>query len=331
MNPTYVTREQFQAAADVRTTSLRDSQIDRILQTASRRVENQLHRHFYPLTAAKTFQLSGGGPGFWLNADLYSLTSATVDGTAADTSDVDLYPAQYGPPYSWIELMGAEVSITGVWGYSNDTESAGALDAAVSTTTGTSISVTDSSKIGVGDLITIDSERFVVTGKAIADTGANLAADLTAVDSDVSVSVDDGTLVHVGEIITVDSERMLITAITSNTLTVVRAFDGSTLATHDGIGTPASLYAGRTLTVERGATGTTAATHADTTAITRNVAPYEIQAVTMAEALNMFHQETAAYARTIGTGENERESFSRGLVDARKEARRLRRIRQGAI
>lgn len=328
--PTYASREQFKTATDTHTSLQLNTAIDRVLQSASRNIEKRFHRHFYPKTESVTYSFTGGGQGFWLNRDLQSLTSVTVDDTAQTVADLDLYPSHYGPPYSWLGAMGSEVVVVGVWGYSNDTVPAGALAEDLDGSE-TGVDITDSSLIGVGDLITVDSERMVVTEKSLADTTADLAADLTADNSDVSATVDDGSLVNAGETITIDSERMFVESISSNTLTVIRAYDGSVLATHDGTSTPASVYASRTLTVERGAAGSTAATHSDTTSITKNYPPPQITALCLAEAEVQFAQERAQYARTVGSGDGEREAAGKGLADARSQASSLMRRRKAAV
>ena len=67
-------------------------------------------------------------------------------------------------------------------------------------------------------------------------TGDPLPKNLTneALDaSETDVDVDEGAQFTVGDIIKIDSEMMKITAINTNTLTVTRAYNGTTAATHD--------------------------------------------------------------------------------------------------
>lgn len=335
--PTYATREQFKLASDVRTTANLDVTVDRLLNAASRSIDQAFHRHFYPETATYTYEFSGaipglvGGKGFYLERDLYSLTSATVDDTAQTVADIELYPERFAPPYSWIGLMGAEVEITGVWGYSQDSAPAGALEEAISDTTGASVDVTDSALIGVGDAIKIDSEWMVVTEKSQLDTGRNNnSGAVTADASDVTISVSGSTPIPINEneIILMDSEKMLVTDVTGNDITVVRAYDGTTLASHSN---GADIYAPRTLTVVRGALGSTAATHTDTTSITRNLPPYEITALCIAETQVLFQNERAAQAPTAGAGDNQRDTPGSGLSAARDRAAPLMRRRLAAI
>lgn len=326
--PYYATVEQVARATDFKSTSLQYSSIARLLDAASRNIEEAHHRHYYPLTETVTYDLRTGGVGFWLERDLYTLTSVVADGTAVALAGVTLYPLHFGPPYSWVEVPGQVIELTGVWGYSADEQAAGALSAAMSDETGTDASVTDASKVGIGDLIKIGDERMVVTDKALADTTANLAANLDALESAATVAVNTGSLVKTGEVITVGSERMLVISIASNNLTVKRAWDGSVLAAHTSSD---DVYAPRTLTVERGAVGTTATTHLTAAAITRNVAPGPIVELCIAETIVALEQESAGYGRVVGSGENQREARGVGLEDARRRADRFRRVRMAAV
>ncbi len=330
--PAYATREDVLTATDYG--SVIAAKIDRAIFSQSRLIDLTLHRFFYPLTEAVTYHepidrsSHVGSEAFWLNRDLQSASGITVDGTAETT--YTLMPKE-GPPYNRIVIasfQNVDTIITGVWGYSNDTETAGALAAAVASTTVTTIVCSDGSLIGIGDLLTINAERFIVTGRTTLDTTANLNGALTESMANQTVTITDGTKVKLGEVILVESEKMLVTEVVTNDLTVERAYDGSTLAAHD---TAKDVYAYRTLTVTRGATGSTAATHADTDAIVRNVPPGPIRAWCIAEAINQIEQESSGYARVVGSGDNQREATGAGLKSIRNQAMRYIRTRIKAI
>jgi hypothetical protein len=55
--PTYVSRQAFMSAADIHTPANLSATVDRILQAASRNIDQTFHRHFYPLTEAVTYSL----------------------------------------------------------------------------------------------------------------------------------------------------------------------------------------------------------------------------------------------------------------------------------
>ena len=332
--PTYGNRDQFMAAADIHTPANLSATVDRILGAACRQIDQTYHRHFYPLTEAVTYEspelsvvAAGYGSGFDLNRDLRSLSAATVEGTSQTVGDIDLWPPQYGPPYSWVSLTGSTIVLTGVWGYSADTTPAGALAEGLDDSE-TAVDVSDSSLVGPGDMILADSEQMVVTEAVLLDTTADLDDTLTADVADETVTLDDATQVKAREVVTLDSERMKIISISSNDLTVKRAWDGSTLAAHSsGI----NVWAPRTLTVERGSVGTTEATHSNAAALTKNAPPPPITSLCIAEALVLFQQEQSAYGRTVGSGDSQREARGTGLADARKQASVFKRRRLASV
>jgi hypothetical protein len=328
----YTTRERVKRALDAAETARNNAQVDAAIASASPEIEGLCHRFFYPLTATRYFDDKIGpvcGTRLYLDKhDLISATSITVDGTALSASDYHLYP-QDGPPYRWIDLdddASASWSssqrgnvLVGIWGHSANTSAAGTITAALADTTGTSVSCSDSAAIGVGDIIKVDSERMIVTGKTMADTGVNIhAADsLTASNADVGITMSTTTAAPVAdEIILIDSERMLVVDVAGSVLTVKRAWDGSVLATHAAL---ADIYAPRTLTVERGALGTTAATHLINAAITRHVVPPLVEGYAVASAMNQLLNEGSGYARVAGSGENAREYWGRQLGEKRDQ------------
>lgn len=74
-----------------------------------------------------------------------------------------------------------------------------------------------------------DQEEIVALWLRAAVTQLAEALDT----SETGVDVDDGTAVEVGDVIVVDREQMLVTAISTNTWTVTRGYNGTTAATHD--------------------------------------------------------------------------------------------------
>jgi len=331
----YATVEQLQAATDFKSTAYETERLRRLTGAASRLIEKRLHRHFYPLTETRTYTdppiyvlRRVTSSGFWLEADLLTLTSVTADSTAQTVADVELYPSAYGPPYSWIGVTGSDIDVVGVWGFSNDTTTAGATAEALDATE-TGVDVTDSSVVGLGDLIIVDSERMLVTAKAMLDTGVDFSSGgTTAVSSDNAITMD-GAGINVGEVILADAERMLVVEYVAATdvATVKRAYDGTVLATH----TTPSVYAPRTLTVERGAAGSTAATHLTAAAVTRNLPPGPVTDLCIAETLTTFEQEMSGYGRTVGSGETAREARGAGLADVRRQAQTYKRTRQAVV
>lgn len=329
----YTTREVVKAALDSAETARNNAQVDRSIESASRAVEGLLHRRFYPLTATRYFDwpdAQGAAPWrLWLDEDeILSVTTLIAGDTTIAATDYFLEPVNH-PPYDRIEIdLGSSASfesgetaqraiaVTGVFGYSTDEDPGGALAEALDASE-TGVDVTNSAVVGVGSILRVDTERMIVTGKSMLDTGQNLGGNLTASKADVTVPVASGAALNVGETILIDAERMLVEDIAGNNLIVQRAFDGSVLATHTN---GADVYAPRTLTVTRGALGTTAATHDTATAVWVHAIPGLVAELCVALALTTLGQRQAGYARTVGSGVSEREAAGRGLAQIKNDA-----------
>jgi hypothetical protein len=172
--------------------------------------------------------------------------------------------------------------------------------------------VTNAALIGVGDVLTIDSERMLAADRSMITSGQSQigAGCSTALNNDDILTVTDGTQFFVNETILLDSERMLIVDIAGNTLIVNRAWDGTTLTTH----TAATIYANRQLTVTRGDFGTMATTHADGATISVNTPPSMVRDLTRAEAVVQTLEETGGYTGSHGSGENKVKSIGQSLI-----------------
>jgi hypothetical protein len=318
--PVYATREDVMRALDTKLTARNAAQIDRQLQAASRDADKLCHRRFYPEQATRYFDWPSSQYGtawrLWLDdSELIEVTAISSGDTTISTSDVLLEPNRSGPPYSRLELnissnaaFGGgdthqrDITVTGLWGYTNDESSVGSLASAVSSASATSITVNAgaSAALGVGSVLRIDDERMLVTGRNMAYTGQTLATALEAQAKTVTVEVADGSGYEADEVILIDGERMLVVDIAGNNLVVKRAWDGSTLAAHDQF---TAIYAARSLTVARGALGTTAAAHADTTAVVRWEPPALVRQLVIAEAISGLTSETSGYTKAVRSGE----------------------------
>jgi hypothetical protein len=332
--PCYVTREEVKAALDVSSAAYADARVDRACESASRAVEGCLHRRYFPQAGTRYFPWPSADMStpwrLWLDADELVSASAVVSaGTAVPPTDYYLEPVNTGPPYVAIEInLGRSsafgggstgqrsIAITGVYGYTADETPGGATAEALDASE-TGVDVTDSAAAGVGALIRVDSERMLVTGKAMLTTGQTLQAALAASVAGTAVSVSTGAGFAVGETILLDSERMLVQDIAGNTLTVKRAYDGTVLASHTG----STIYAPRTLTVTRGAVGTAAATHLTAAPVLIHAPPPLVRDLALAYALNQLLQEQSGYARVAGSGDHQREYTGRGLRDIEDDAR----------
>lgn len=324
-SPRYVTRERVQRTLDYADNYRTNRVVDDAIAAACRDIESWTHRYFYPVTSTRYpdpwRQIRGGI--LWLDSSTYemcSISSLIVDGaTWVEGTDFYLDPED-GPPFTSIRLFrnntrawpadDRTIRMAGEVGASNTTAPAGTLAASISTTSATSMTISDSSLIGVGDLVTVDSERVVVTAKSMSASLTTVSADMSAMQSGVTMSVVSGAALHEGEMVLVDSERMYVESIAGNVATVKRAVNGSALAAHL---TGAAVYAPRICTIERAATGTSGATHLNGATLRINDAPAIVQEASLALTLNNIEQGKQAYARMTGAGENLAESTGRGV------------------
>lgn len=338
----HCTRESVKRALDSKETARNNDEVDRAVESGARAIFGLTHKSFAPWTGTRYFDWPNNSYArsyrLWLDSnELVSVTTLTSGGTTISASDYFLRRSDNvdEPPYTYIEVdqdssaafaagdtHQRSIAITGVFcGCPADEAPASTITEALTDTTGTTVVIANSTLVGVGTIIKVDSERMLVTERAMRDTGVNIDAgdSLTASNADVAITMSTTTdAPAVGDVILIDSERMLVVDVASTVLTVKRAWDGSVLATHAG---GADIYALRTLTVVRGFLGTTAATHLDNATVVKHLPPPDIRELNIAEALNTLLQEGAGYARDVGSGEGARELSGRGLNDLREQVR----------
>lgn len=344
----YASREDIKDSLDIRETARNNAQVDRAVEASSRAVEGFLHRVFAPVLATRYFNWPNHQTArawrLWLeHDDLISATTVSSGGVTIPGTDYFLEPVNEGPPYDSIEIdldssssfssSGTHqraVTVTGLWGHSDNNTSVGltaeALDASE---VGVDVDGPTAAKVGVGSVLKVDSERMLVTDRSTLTTGQTLQSAMTDNENNVTVAVTTGSAFSIGEVILLDAERMKIVDIAGNNLTVIRAWDGSVLASHSG----STIYGYRTLTVTRGALGTTAATHSSGAAVYRWDVPGPVRELCVAEAVNDLLQARAGYARTAGSGDTEREAKVEGLESLRKSVMTShgRKARIGAV
>ena len=149
-----------------------------------------------------------------------------------------------------------------------------------------------------GAIGALTGERVIVQDASAAATGLTQSGSgcTTPSEADNQLATTGSGALNAGETLVLDGERMLVTQIVSGVATVVRAWDGTVLATHSG----ATVNALRTYTVLRGQLGTTAATALINTPVARHRPPPLIRDLAIAIAADQVIQETAGYARTSG-------------------------------
>lgn len=317
----YTTRETIKRALDIGETARNNRNIDRCIESAARRIEGLCHRIFYPHTDTKYFDWPSYQRAvpwrLWLDdTELISIDTLTSGGVEIPLGNYNLESNRVGPPYDRVEInistssalssgstYQRSIAIAGLWGFDNREAPAGQLAEALDTVeTEIEVDAVTSADVGVGTILRVEDERMIVTNRLTIDTGQTVGGSgMTNNKNDVSIAVSDGALFADEELITIDSERMLIVNITGNTLTVIRAYDGSVLAAHAA---STAIYAPRNLVVMRGALGTTAATHADTTPIMQWLSPPGIRQLNTAEAIHELMQEQTGWFRTMSASSN---------------------------
>lgn len=352
MDGYYCSLEDVKDALDFKTTARSDKQMMRLIGAASAQIEKQMNRSFMPVVGTRYFDwpnLQYAWP-FTLHLqrnEVISVTTLVGGGVTIPSTDYYLEPNEYGPPYERIDLRldknsfwggGAtwqrNIAVTGVFGYGNDTAPAGTLVTAGINASVTTLQVSTPSLVGTGDTIIIDSEYMTVTGRSNVSTGQTLQTPMTANVGFVAVAVTDGTKFSEDDVILLDGERMLVIDVSGNSLTVKRQWDGSALQAHTG----STIYLRSQLTVVRGACGTTAASHLQNATIKTHQVPQLIRSLCVAEAVNLYNQETGGYAAQSGSAEGRYEasgnrSNPRALNDLRDQAydRYARKFRVRAV
>lgn len=331
MGAWYASRESVMDALDIKAAAYTSGQVDRAIESSSRKVEGLTRRIFYPLTATKSWDFPNDQAEswtLWLDAnELVSVFSFVSGGTAVPAANFNLEPNQYGPPYDRIEINRGTSStfnsgpltpqrslvVNGVFsGCPADELSEGTLTAGI---TSSATSLVASRPVGVGRILRIDSERMLVTERTFATSAQTIQTPLTANLSNTILAVTDGTQFALRESLLIDAERMLVVDIAGNNLIVKRAQQGSVLATHSG----STVYWARTLTVTRGALGTTAGAHSLAAPVVRHVVPGAVEELTIAYCLARLLGESGGYSRQVGSGSSETSGTSsvsiKGLED----------------
>lgn len=318
---------------DVKFSARYSDAIDRAIESASDSIDGVCHRRFYNVDETKRWDWPNFQRAYpwrvWFDGSevadyIVNTPVVTSGGILIPSNQIFWGPWNYSPPYTFLELDRSsnaafgfsqtpqrDIAITATFGFWLKLTTAGTLASAVVDTTSTTITVSNSYMPGVGDVVTIDSERMLVTDRAMTSTGQTQQGTgvSTASMADVTLAVTDGTKYFYNEVLLLDSERMLVTDIAGNNLTVKRAWDGSVLATHSG----ATIYAGRQLLVTRGDFGTAASAHSQGAAVKTNVVPGLVRDVAVGESIVQTLQETGGYADPQGEGQSAIKNISAGL------------------
>lgn len=322
----YATRESVKTALDIKDTARSDAAVDDALTGATEAVDGDCRRTFTPVLTTRKFDfpdavMSSRSWKLWLGSnEIIAVTQLASGGRVITPDQYILRRADDSdrPPFDCVEILlsgrstfggGAtyqqDIQLTGWYGYSDTSRAAGALAAdAAPADSSVLVDTAASAAVGVGDLLTLGTERVAVTGRRSAASGTVLAADLAQNTAATAVTVGNSAAVTVGEVITAGTERMLVLDILGSVLSVRRAWDGTTLAAHTN---GDALYAARRLVVDRAQCGTAAAAHLTGSTTSRLVVPGLAESVCRGIALSTLLNERAGYARVSGSGETAQE------------------------
>lgn len=336
----YCSRSDVARAVGIKFTARSNSAIDRAIQTASDNIDGQMHRVFYPTDTTKFIDWPNFQRAYpwrlwfdqWELADVTTNVPVVTSGTTVIPSNQIFWgPWNYSPPFTFLELdrsstasFGASttpqrsVSIKGTFGYWIQTDPAGTLAVAMTDTTSTTAVTSNGALLGPGNVLLVDSERMIVSDVATVDSTATLTSGgTTALASDSAITISSGPLINVTETILIDSERMYVVDVTGNVITVIRAWDGTQLATHSA---GAHLFAYRTYTVVRGSLGSTAATHLINATASSYRIPFLIKDLAIGESAIQVAQELGLYSDPQGESAMAIHGISTAIADKWDEA-----------
>lgn len=346
MSPTpwYATREAVTSGLDTAATSLSNAQVDAVIASASRAIDGDMRRVFYPTVATRYFDWLDHQFSYtwqlWLDDNELAVPPTSVLAAGVDIT-AGIIPRSFTgddrPPYMALQTdlskavaftsgftFQKAIAVTGLFGYQVNESAAGTLGAAVASTSTPSVTVTDTVSIGVGSLLRVDSERMQVTGRtwgAQADTlGTGGLAQAQAANL---VPVTTPGQFQPGEPLLIDGEQLLVDSVAGANLVVRRAMFGTPLAAHTA---GAAIYRSTALTVARGVLGTTAATHLINAPVLAFAYPEAISDLCVAEAMIRLGGRRSGYANVISRGEVTKIGTSiSGIDELRTQARQAHR------
>ncbi len=349
----YATVEHVSESLEVLSTAYANKKIYSAILYASRISEGFLHRRFYPerRTIFMDWPNNSFAPSWSIplgDQEIISLNEVVSGGSDISASCVLRRGDNLAePPYSSLDINLATnaafssgstwqraIEIDALFGY-NDTSTvlaSGALSGGINSSTNTIVlsPVSGELNLGIGALLKIENERVLVRGRAMSSLSITTSSALQANQAAVTFTSASAASLVIGETILIDSERMRVNEIAGSNVIVTRAWDGTTLAAHSS---GATIYGLRTALVERGVLGTTAASHSDATSVYAHDYPAALIELVTAEAIVNLQQNSAAYARTIGSGAGTREAAGLGLDDIRERVWRElgRKSRSAAV
>ncbi len=292
-----------------------ESRLFQAIREASDFVQKQIG-WFIPVTLTRYFQ--GRGSKALFVPPLLAITSIvnqvnTTSPVTLTTADYLLKPDNgfwpHGPyteiivdPYatllSYWSMIQNGVQVAGRWG---KYERSGLTGATVQDSTSQSdsqltLKVSDGGKVSPGMVLKIGDEQEAVTGWGDPTAGVTTLNGAVAV-ADETITVANGALINIGEIMRSTFEQMKVKDKQTNTLEVIRGWNGTRRVAHL---TGAAVDVYRTVNVERAVNGTIAAAHLKDIAISRYLVPDDILFLTKEIATLSMNKALSGYQGRTG-------------------------------
>lgn len=208
----YCTLAQIQAYLGLSsTTAADDALLFDTMKRASRAIDRICRRIFYPMTETRKFDHPDNVEWLPLRADLLACTTLVIDSETVPSTEYYLKPSN-AKAYQWIEL-----------------KKGGAYLFAWTETPQESISIT-----GVWGWHDNYADAYEASGQTVANT-----TQISATGTTLAVAV--ATPFSVGQTLKIEDELVMVTALSGTNLTITRAVNGTTGATHAN-GKAISIY-----------------------------------------------------------------------------------------
>ncbi len=284
-----------------------DTSLYKHIQAASQYILQNVGE-FIPIWESRTIYADTRLDDLWVDP-LLSIDSLTVNDVTKSSDDWDLNPAgrhwrngPYTRLYSEV-IAWDETVISGSWGLFDLSESL-VITGTQTTTSETTLNVTNGALVSPGMVIKIGAEHELITSWGSGSTITSLLNE-TLTASDEEIDIDTGTDVSESEVILIGTEDIFVRKVRSNTLIGSRGWNGTTKAAH-AVNDVIKVY--RTVNVTRGCNGTTAATHAAAT-INHVLVPYDVNYLCRQIASLMRMKAATGFTGRAGGGGDMGESW----------------------
>lgn len=270
------------------------------------------------LPVAETRKRTGKETDVLFVPPLLSVTSITNDQTSLSASDYQLLGSLESDQPFWpdgpygvlrIDPLGTNtapwscvkngVAVNGHWGLYERAEATGATLAALQSSGAAAVVVGDGSLLSPGMLLKIESEWQFVKGYGAPTASVTTLSSALDASSEI-IAVASGAALKVGELIQAEFEKMLVLDIQGNNAYVERGWMKTKKVAHTS-GT--ALAAFRTFSVDRSVNGSVAVEHASSTAISRMMAPDDVNYLARQIATLMMKKSQTGYAGRSGSSE----------------------------